>query len=106
MREEKKLNENNLSIAEMREEMKELMNKNISLSEDVLALTKKINNFIVWQKVFGVVKIVIFIIPIILGFIYLPPLLKNVFASYEKVLGTADHANTKLLDFDIGKYLK
>ena len=103
---EEKINNENLEVKEMREEMKELMNKNISLSEDVLVLTKKINNFVIWQRIFGVVKIVIFVIPLVLGFMYLPTLLENAFAPYKELLGTTDNVNSSILDLDIGKYLK
>lgn len=93
-------------ISELGEEMKKLMDKNISLSEDVLVLTKKINNFVIWQRIFGVLKIAIFIIPIVLGFMYLPELLGNAFAPYKELLGTTDSVNSSMLDIDIQKYLK
>jgi hypothetical protein len=103
MEEEKNL-EKKSEIEAMRVEMKGLIDKNISLSEDVLVLTKKINNFVVWQRIFGVVKILIFIVPLVLGLIYLPTLLENAFAPYKELLGTADSVDSNILD--IGKYLK
>ena len=105
MEEEKSQNKKS-EIIELREEMKELMNKNISLSEDLLVLTKKINNFVIWQRIFGVVKIVIFVIPLVLGLMYLPGLLNNAFAPYKELLGTTENINSSILDLDVGKYLK
>jgi len=93
-------------ISSMRKEMKVLLDKNISLSEDVLVLTKKINHYVVWERIFGVLKIFIFVIPLILSMIYLPTILKNAFAPYKELLGTADNVNSSILDLDIGKYLK
>ena len=36
-------------------------------NQEILKLTKKINNFVFWQKIFGVIKILIIIIPLILA---------------------------------------
>jgi len=93
-------------ISEMRKEFKELLGKNIALSEDVLVLTKKINHYVVWERIFGVVKILIFVIPLVLSLIYLPTILKNAFAPYKELLGTSSDINSSLLNVDIGKYLK
>lgn len=68
------------------QEIKEMLEKNISLNKEVLEKVNKINKFIVWQKVFSVLKILIIFIPIILGIIYLPPLFKNIFEQYSQVL--------------------
>ena len=50
-------------------------------------MTKKINHFVLWSRIFGILKLFIIIIPIIIGIIYLPPLLKEVFAPYQDLLG-------------------
>ncbi len=36
-------------------------------NQEILKLTKKINNFVFWQKVFGVIKVLIILIPLILA---------------------------------------
>lgn len=71
-------------------ELRELLEKNIKLSEDVLALSQKINSFVMWQKVFGVVKTLVIFIPLFLGALFLPPLLKDVLDSYQELLGVGD----------------
>jgi len=99
-------NELKNEMSAMREEMKELLDKNISLSEDLLVLTKKINHYVVWERIFGVLKIFIFVIPLILSMIYLPTILKNAFAPYKELLGESKDFNSNLLNIDIGEYLK
>ena len=91
--------------------LKELTEKNIKLSEEVLELSKKINNFVIWQRVFGVIKILIIAIPIALSIIYLPPLLNGVLGTYKELLGLEDTVNNNLPNLDnlppnIKEYLK
>lgn len=86
------MSEQNYTQSEI-SELKELVEKNIKLSEEVLEISKKINGFVFWQRIFGVLKIVIIFIPLILGAIFLPPLLKDVFNSYKELLGFDDALN-------------
>ncbi len=80
----------------MDEEIKELLQKNIELSEEILKLTKKSHNILFWQRVFGVLKVLLIVIPIILGFIYLPPLFNKAVNYYKEFLDTT--AAVKKLD--------
>ncbi len=63
----------------MEEEIKKLLKKNIELSKENNEMTKSIKKFVFWSRIFTVVKIVIILIPLILGIIYLPPLVKDVY---------------------------
>lgn len=60
------------------QEIKELLEKILHLVrektvEDLLV------NFIKWQNIWSTVRLLIIVIPIALGFIYLPPLIKRTF---------------------------
>ncbi|MCK4540476.1 hypothetical protein KAU09_04970 [Candidatus Parcubacteria bacterium] len=93
------------------EEMTELVEKNIKLSEEILALSKKINGFVIWQRIFGIIKILIIAIPIALSIIYLPPLLNGVLDTYKELLGLGDAVNGDLPNLDnlpnsVKEYLK
>lgn len=72
------------------DDIKGLVEKNIELTEEVLRLTKKINSFVVWERVFGVLKIFLIVIPIIWGIIYLPPLLEQAFGIYRDLLSSGE----------------
>ncbi len=67
---------NKLDI-ELQKDLKKLLQDNLKISKELYIMTKKIKRWIVWQRAFGVIKILIILIPIILGIIYLPPLLKD-----------------------------
>jgi len=58
-------------------ELHKLLQENLKISKELRKMTEKINRWVVWQRVTGVIKILIIIIPIVLGVIYLPPLVKK-----------------------------
>lgn len=76
-----------LELQNISKDMKQVVEENNRLNTEILRLSKKMNNFIIWQQVFGVLKILIIIVPIILGIIYLPPLLDKAFEPYKELLG-------------------
>jgi len=67
--------------------LEELLKKNIELSEEILNLSKKVNNFVIWQKILSVLKILIIFIPLILGYYYLLPYFKELQVVYSDLLG-------------------
>ena len=64
--------ENNLN-----DEKIEIMRRNLEISEEILKKTDYIKGYVKWQKVWGIINILIIVIPIMLGVIYLPPLIKD-----------------------------
>lgn len=95
-----------------RDELKALLEQNKEMLEAILKNSKKMNRFIISQQVFGVIKILIFVIPIILGIIYLPALLQELMAPYQELMGlteTAGGLNSQLDSIDpsiLNKFLK
>lgn len=66
-----------------RDELKSLLEENLELTKDVRAMVNHINRYVAWQRIFGVLKVLIILVPIILGVIYLPPILKD---SYSQII--------------------
>lgn len=60
-------------------EQNKLLRQNLELSQEILNRTIWIKKYLKWQQVMGYVKIFIIVIPIIIGLVYLPPLLKGYF---------------------------
>ena len=77
----------------MEDEIKKLLEKNLELTEEIHRMVKSIKSHIFWQNVFSFLKILIIVVPIIIGIIYLPPLLKGVFQQYQSLLGGGDGLN-------------
>jgi hypothetical protein len=68
------------------QEIKELLEKNLALSEKVAEDLVRVKNFIKWQNIWATIRLLIVVIPIIIGFIYLPPLIKEYLSNYFQFL--------------------
>lgn len=71
----------------MDEDIKKILEENLALTKEVHAMTKKIKGYINFQKFISVIYLVIILTPIVLGIIYLPPLLSSVYNQYKDLLG-------------------
>ena len=81
----------------MDEEIKEILKENLKLTKETHEMVKKIRSFVVWQQIFGVIKILLIVVPIILGIIYLPTLLESALAPYKDLLGTGQEAKDNII---------
>lgn len=77
------------------EALKNLLERNLALSQEILGLAKYAKSYIRWLKIFSWLKVLIIVIPIVLGIIYLPTALKEVLSSYG--LSTEASPYTNLL---------
>lgn len=68
------------------EELKKLLQQNLKISKELLGTTKKINKYLLMQRVWGFLKVLIILVPIALGILYLPPLIKNLIEPYQDLL--------------------
>jgi len=71
----------------MDEDIKKLLEKNQEMTAEILKIAKKLKLHMHFQQFFSIVKILIIAIPIVLGIIYLPPLLNGLLESYQELLG-------------------
>lgn len=74
-------------------DLKSLLEQNLALSQEILAMSSYIKSYIRWQKIFGWVKVLVVAVPIILGIIYLPSALKSVLSSYGLDAETSPYTN-------------
>jgi len=81
----------------MEDEIKKLLEENLRLAAETHKMVKKIKSYMFWQNVWNFLKILIIVVPIIIGIIYLPPLLKGVFQQYQSLLGGGDGLNLENL---------
>lgn len=73
-------------------DLRDMVQKNLQLSEEMHTMMKKMDHFIFWSKVAGFLKFLIIFLPLILSAIYLTPLLKNTLSQYQQLLNIGQTA--------------
>ncbi len=86
--------------------MEELLKRNLELTEEIHKMTKKIDRFVFWQKITWTLNILIIVVPIVLGIIYLPPLLKNTLGQYQKLLEDGSNGVNSIPSSELFESLK
>jgi len=69
------------------EDLKKLMDKNLKLAKENQEMLKKVRKYLLISRVWGLIKILIIVTPIILGILYLPPLVDDFFKEFKESLG-------------------
>jgi len=75
------------STSDPNDEVKRLLERNLETSEEILRIVKSVRKYVFWQQILSWFKIIVILVPLIVGAIYLPPLLKGVFQQYKDILG-------------------
>ena len=68
-------------------DLKELIEKNIKWSQVIYEQNRKIKHRLTMMVVGNYLRLLLIIAPIVLGFIFLPPLLEDIFGQYGNILG-------------------
>ncbi len=68
-------------------DLKKLVEENLKLTRDLAFSIKKIRRYIFWLQLANLLKFVIIVVPLVLAVIYLQPVIKNLFKTYEELLG-------------------
>lgn len=68
------------------EEWKELVRKNAEMNREMYNMLKSVKRFILFQRIWFGLKVTIILVPLILGFIYLPPLVEEWTNKYKDML--------------------
>ena len=86
------------------EDIGAIIKKNLELSEEILKLTRKINNHIKWSRVFSFFKLLIIVIPLVLGYLYLQPMINELLSFYQDLLGLKSNVeSSNLNNIDLNK---
>lgn len=81
------LKEKKLVPEATREDLRELMEKNLKWSQIIYEQNRKINHKLLWTALASWIKLLILLGSIAAAVIFLPPMLKGVFAQYSQLLG-------------------
>jgi hypothetical protein len=72
-----KENQQNKNEANKEVDLEKLLKQNLAVSQEVLSISKYIKRYIFWKRIIGLIQLFIILIPIILGVIYLPPIIED-----------------------------
>jgi len=70
--------------------IEKLLEENLKLNQQMHKMVKSIKNYVIGQRIWFVIKILIIVTPIVLGFIYLPPLLSDLMSQYKDLLNMGE----------------
>ncbi|MDP2944339.1 MAG: hypothetical protein Q8N57_02045 [bacterium] len=65
--------------------LEELLQENLKNGAATLQAIKDIKRYIRWQQVWSTCRFFLIVVPLVLGFIYLPPLIKDALQSYKSL---------------------
>lgn len=63
-----------------------LLRANLEMTKEIHAMVRHINSYVAWQRVFGWLKFLLLLIPLIIGVIYLPPLLREYYQQLVQLI--------------------
>ncbi|MDB5266455.1 MAG: hypothetical protein JWN89_270 [Parcubacteria group bacterium] len=98
----------------MSPEEKELLRRTLVLSEENNKILQKLQGHMRWQAFWSVIKILLVVVPLILGYVFLQPYLGSALNNYQEIQGMLQNpenpdttTSTPTLDkASIQKYLK
>lgn len=82
--------------SEPQDELFALVQENLKVSKKILETAEKTRSYIFWQSVGSWVRMALWLIPLILAVIFLPPLLAKVYSMYQSLLGAGGSSGFNL----------
>ena len=71
----------------MSPEEKELLRRSLTLAEENNKILLKVERSLKWQAIWSVIKILIVVVPLILGYVFFQPYFGSMFNTYKEVQG-------------------
>jgi len=68
------------------DELLKLLRTSLEQNKEILKISRDIKKYMRWQNIWGTLRLLLILGPIILGFIYLPPLINQYIDSYKTLL--------------------
>lgn len=78
--------------------LKELVEKNIKWCQVIYEQNRKIKKRLTMMAVANYLRLILIVVPIIIGIIFLPPLLEGVWQQYSEILGISSSGGTSGLN--------
>ncbi len=90
------------------QDLQEILAENNRLLQEVKAGNEKILSYLRWSRIWSLLRLLIIVIPIILGILYLRPYFQNAFSAYHDLLGipSGSSSNSSNSTLDLLEELK
>jgi hypothetical protein len=76
-------------------------------NEEILKIARKLEHHLFWSQVWGFIKLLVIVIPLVVGLFLLPPLIKQILAPYQELLEMGTNPQAAITNnLDIGALLK
>jgi len=75
----------NLSVAPEISEIQRLVKENLQQTQELMNAVKDIKSNIKLQQLWGLLRFLVIVVPVVLGFIYLPSIIRELVASYQSL---------------------
>ncbi|NQT49391.1 hypothetical protein HQ571_01715 [Candidatus Kuenenbacteria bacterium] len=72
------------------EDLKKLIYKNQQQLASIEEKIDKIRRYILWQRIFSILKLVIILVPLIIALVYAVPYMKEGLKAYQEALGAVN----------------
>lgn len=76
----KEFAENNKS-----DKLTDLLQANLDRNEEILKISREIKKYMRWQNIWGITRVLLIVIPLVIGLIYLPSLISEYVGSYKSL---------------------
>jgi len=67
----------------MNEQIKKLLEENVEYSKEIYHLSLKVKKYIFWGRIMSMIQLLFILVPLIIGIIYLPPLIGDFFTNFS-----------------------
>lgn len=78
------------------EKLEKLLQENLRLTEEIHKMSKRVNRYVTIQNILSFVYFLLIVVPLILGAIFLPPLISNLINPYMELLDSGKDATKAL----------
>lgn len=76
--------------------IQKLLEENLKYNKEIYHTVKKIKRYIFWQRITGIIYLILILAPLILAAIYLPSLIKNVIGPYQSLFEQGGESSATL----------
>lgn len=73
----------------MDEDIKKLLEQNLAKNEEIYQLMKRLKSYLLMNQIFGVIRLLIIVVPLVLALIFLPPLFKQFMSQWQGLAAPA-----------------